>query len=136
MHRLKERVEQLESILVGVVKENDNPLLSNRLDTAISFVKDTSMEVAKIEKLLENLLNELGYKNILSSSKINEIKLSSDLQTELSFNKSKLADLIRRENEISMHQMPLELKEGIKKSKKDLVDKINSLELQLKMVKE
>jgi len=130
--KLKERVQQLEEILLGIQEESTDPKINNRLDKAIDFMQTMAEEVSKTQTFLENLLKELRDNNIISETKASHLKMISDLEFEVQHLKSRLADVIRRENELEHHEeIPEALKENTRKAKESLCQRIKELEVQL-----
>jgi len=133
--KLRERVLQLEHILLGN-QDDQNPLSNNRLDVVIKFMSSMASEMSKTQSFLENLLQELQNKDILSEVQIEHLKIVSDLNTDLGYLKERLADLTLRENELNeYHNIPEELKKDTKKAKISLVDRIEEIEAELEKLK-
>lgn len=129
--KLKERVLKLEQILLGLQEESKDPLVTNRLDEAIHFIASVSEEVCKTQTFLEHLINELEKQDIVSHERINNLKVISDIDFEIQTLKTRLADIIRRENELEECGIP-DLKEKTQKAKESLCLRIETLEQELK----
>jgi hypothetical protein len=124
---LEGRVEKLEQLILGLGED----ISDNRIDETISFVRDTAVEVGKMELLIEKLLSEMKNHNIIDDSKINNLKNLTAIESKLSNLKTRLSDVIRRENELS-DSIPAELKETTCKTKEILSTQINLLEQEIK----
>jgi hypothetical protein len=132
---VRDRVDKLEQILIGIKSDTADPITSNRLEQAINFMTDIATEVVKTQELLNSLMREMTSKDIISGTRLDRLKVEAEANTNLVLLKEKLASIIRRENELEgLGPIPEGLRVDTRAAKEALCLKIDELETELRRV--